>query len=330
MTQPTATTPRKTLLIRSAVALALLAAVAVAFHYRQTLDPAQLEAWVRSWGMAGMAVFVLLYLLATVLFLPGSVLTLTGGALFGPWLGGLLSLLGATLGAGIAFLIARYLAADWVANKAGGMVKRLLGGVETEGWRFVAFVRLVPLFPFNLLNYALGLTRIPFSHYLLASFVCMAPGGLAYAWLGHAGRSAATGEANAIKTGLWALAMLAVALLIPRWVKQWREGKRHLTLAALRDQLATDHPPVVLDVRDAKDFRGELGHIPNALNIPLPELSARLEEVRALDRPVAVICLTDRRSRQAMAMLDTAGIGPLHLVLGGMQQWRREGLPVER
>ncbi|MBF0128159.1 MAG: TVP38/TMEM64 family protein, partial [Magnetococcales bacterium] len=94
-----------------------------------------------------MAIFVLLYILATILFLPGSVLTLAGGALFGPWLGGSLSLAGATIGAGIAFLIARHLAGDWVVQRAGGMAGRLLAGVEAEGWRFVAFVRLVPIFP---------------------------------------------------------------------------------------------------------------------------------------------------------------------------------------
>jgi uncharacterized membrane protein YdjX (TVP38/TMEM64 family) len=74
--------------------------------------------------------------------------------------------------------VARYLAADWVARKAGGRLGRLIAGVEAERWRFVAFVRLVPLFPFNLSNYALGLTRIPLSHYVLASLVCMAPGAI--------------------------------------------------------------------------------------------------------------------------------------------------------
>src|SRR6516225_3148754 len=68
----------------------------------------------------------------------------------------------ATLGPTLAFLVARYVAGDWVARRAGGLLKRLIDGVDAEGWRFVAFVRLVPLFPFNLSNYLLGLTRIPF------------------------------------------------------------------------------------------------------------------------------------------------------------------------
>jgi uncharacterized membrane protein YdjX (TVP38/TMEM64 family) len=105
----------------------------------------------------------------TVAFLPGSLFALVGGALFGPVWGAILNLLGATIGAGIAFLVARCLAGDWVAQKAAGRLKRLISGVEAEGWRLVAFVRLVSLFPFNLTNYALGLTRIVFLAYVVTS-----------------------------------------------------------------------------------------------------------------------------------------------------------------
>ena len=142
-------------------------------------------------GMAGPLLFMVLYALATVLFLPGSVLTLAGGALFGPLWGTFYNLTGATLGAAFAFLVARYLASDWVQARVGtgtdGRVGRLVKGVEAEGWRFVAFTRLVPLFPFNLLNYALGLTRIPFLQYLVATYFCMLPGAVAYTYLGYAG-----------------------------------------------------------------------------------------------------------------------------------------------
>ena len=94
---------------------------------------------------------------------------LAGGALFGPFWGSLWNLLGATLGATLAFLVARYVGGDWVERKAGGLLKRLIDGVDAEGWRFVAFVRLVPLFPFNLSNYVLGLTRIPLHQYVIAT-----------------------------------------------------------------------------------------------------------------------------------------------------------------
>ncbi|NGZ06318.1 MAG: sulfurtransferase [Magnetococcales bacterium] len=308
----------------------LILAVGLAMHYRQELDPAHLETWVLAWGTAGMAMFVGLYALATVLFLPGSVLTLAGGAIFGPWLGGGLSLLGATIGAGFSFLIARYLAGGWVAGRSAGMTARLLAGVEEEGWRFVAFVRLVPIFPFNLLNYALGLTRIRLHHYLITSLVCMAPGGLAYAWLGYAGKEAASGSADAVRTGMWALAFLAVVMLLPRWIRKMRSRNHHLTTQRLKEMLEGGANLVVLDVRDTADFSGENGHLPGSRNIPLPELDARMEEVRCIGRPLALICHTDRRSAEAVQRLEAQGIGPLYLVMGGVKQWRQEGFPVER
>ncbi|MDH3981127.1 MAG: TVP38/TMEM64 family protein, partial [Gammaproteobacteria bacterium] len=143
-------------LMRVLLLAGLLAGVVLAIIYREQFDATALESWVRDAGPVAPLLFILVYAIAAVLFLPGSVLTLAGGALFGPVLGTFYNLTGATLGATLAFLIARYLASDWVAEKTGGRVKQLISGVEGEGWRFVAFVRLVPLFPFNLLNYALG------------------------------------------------------------------------------------------------------------------------------------------------------------------------------
>ncbi|MCO6413452.1 MAG: TVP38/TMEM64 family protein, partial [Thiogranum sp.] len=156
--------------LRVGIFLLLAAGIALAVIYRHRFDVAALEVWIQDAGFWAPLLFMLVYAVAAVLFLPGSVLTLAGGALFGPVLGTFYNLTGATIGAALAFLIARYLASDWVANKTGGRLKQLIKGVEGEGWRFVAFTRLVPLFPFNLLNYALGLTRIRFSHYLLATY----------------------------------------------------------------------------------------------------------------------------------------------------------------
>lgn len=208
--------------LRIAGAALLLAAVA----YREAFDAAALEAWVASAGTAGPLLFMLLYALATVLFLPGSVVTLAGGALFGPVAGTFYNLTGATLGAALAFLVARHLAADSVAAKAGARTKRLMQGVEQEGWRFVAFVRLVPLFPFNLLNYALALTRIRFLPYVVTSYVAMLPGAVAYTYLGYAGREAVAGGEGLIQKGLLALALLAMAVFLPRWVQRLRAQGR--------------------------------------------------------------------------------------------------------
>jgi len=212
-------------ILRGALFLLLLGAIAIAVRYRQYLDSQSLQAWIDSAGIAGPILFMALYACATILFLPGSVLTLAGGAMFGPYWGTLYNLTGATLGATLAFLISRYLASDWVEHKSGGHLRKLKQGVEDEGWRFVAFVRLVPLFPFNLLNYALGLTRIKLSHYVLASYLCMLPGGIAYTYVGYVGREAITGSEGLIQKGLLALGLMALIVFLPRIIKRLRSSK---------------------------------------------------------------------------------------------------------
>jgi len=200
----------------------LLTAIAVALAYREHFAIAALEQWLRQAGLMAPLAFMLLYALAAVLFLPGSVLTIAGGALFGPFWGTFYNLIGATLGATLAFLIARYLAGEWVAQRSAGRLQQLVAGVEAEGWRFVAFVRLVPLFPYNLLNYALGLTRIRLSHYVMTTYVCMLPAAFAYTYLGYAGREALAGSEGLIQKGLLALGLLALVAFLPRLVRQLR------------------------------------------------------------------------------------------------------------
>ena len=120
--------------------------------------------------------------------IPGGIFDLAGGALFGPYLGSVLDLIGGTLGAALAFLVARYVARDWARGPRRPRLQSVMRSVDEEGWQFVAFVRLVPIFPYNIVNYLLGLTRIPFHHYLLATIVFMAPSTVAYTWLGFASR----------------------------------------------------------------------------------------------------------------------------------------------
>jgi uncharacterized membrane protein YdjX (TVP38/TMEM64 family)/rhodanese-related sulfurtransferase len=311
---------------RALIGLALLAAIAAAIVYRDHFDAAALESWVNSAGAAGPLLFMALYALATVLFLPGSVITLAGGALFGPVWGTLWNLTGATIGAALAFLVARYLGADWVARRAGPRLQNLNDGVTAEGWRFVAFVRLVPLFPFNLLNYALGLTRIPFLAYVLASWLFMLPGAFAYTWLGYAGREALAGGEGMIRNIPIALALLAAVGFLPRLVKRLRaKPAATLDIPGLSARLGGE--TVVLDVRDASDYAA--GHIAGARNIPLPELRNRLAELEDWrDRPVAVVCRTDKRSAQAVRMLSEQGFKEPLLVKEGMQRWQNDGLPL--
>lgn len=313
--------------LRWVLFLLLIGAIGVAFVHREQLDVTMLQQWIDNAGMGAPLLFMAIYALATVLFLPGSVITLAGGALFGPVLGTFYNLTGATIGAALAFLIARYLAFDWVEQKSGGLLRRLKEGVEKEGWRFVAFVRLVPLFPFNLLNYALGLTRIPFRDYVIASYLCMLPGAIAYTYLGHVGREAAAGGEGLVQKGLLALALLAVVAFLPRIIGRLRLGPT-LDIDKLRQRLQQEEKPLLLDVRTAEDYASR--HIVDAVNIPLEELEKRVDELAPdQERPIAIICTTDRRSRKAAQMLGREGFADVHVVLGGMTQWQKQSLPVE-
>jgi len=212
-----------------------------------------------------------------------------------------------------------------VHRKAGGWTRQLVEGVEREGWRFVAFVRLVPLFPFNLLNYALGLTRISLAQYVVASYLFMLPGAVAYTYLGYAGREAIGGGEGMIRKALLALALLGVVAFLPRLVRRLRaRPQQGVSAAELRQRLAAGEDIVVLDVRPAKDYAGELGHVEGALNIPLEELPRRLAELEPLrERPLAVMCRTDRMSAQAVELLRKAGFSRVLLVNDGMLGWRK-------
>ncbi len=315
---------------RLALALLLVAAAAWATVHRDQINLATLDAWLDSLGLWAPIGYMVLYALATVAFVPGAIFALAGGALFGPLWGSLWNLLGATLGATLAFLVARYVGGGWVEHKAGGLLKRLIDGVDAEGWRFVAFVRLVPLFPFNLSNYVLGLTRIPLHHYIIATLVCMVPGAVAYTWLGHAGRGALTGEADTVRYGLLALGLLAAIALLPRLIGRMRGSFAWIEASELKRRLDGGEAVTVIDVRGADEFIGPLGHIATARNIPVAELDSRLTELAGLERaPLVLVCRTDKRSATAARTLRAAGFTQVGVLREGMVQWNKVGLPVQ-
>ena len=314
--------------LRWVAGLGLAATILLALAFRDRFDAAALDAWVTAAGPAGPILFVAVYALATVLFLPGSLLTLAGGALFGPLWGTLWNLAGATAGAALAFLVARHLGSHWVEQRMGDRLRRVADGVATEGWRFVAFVRLVPLFPFNLLNYALGLTRIRFLSYVGASWLFMLPATAAYTYLGYAGREALAGGEGRVRTGLIALALMAVVAFLPRLITRLRQGPT-LSVGELRKKLDEQADLLLLDVRTATDFNGDQGHIDRALNLPLEELAKRLDELPVRrEGSIAIICRTDRRSARAARILTAAGFTDVHVVRGGMTAWLKHGWPV--
>jgi uncharacterized membrane protein YdjX (TVP38/TMEM64 family) len=200
----TATSPRR----KSVLRFTLLALVAVAIFAGILLLPVRqylvdtLE-WTQGLGAWGPIFVALFYVVACVFLLPGSVLTLGAGFLFGVPVGLLSAWTGATLGACVAFLVGRTLARDWIATKVSGNPKfaAVDEAVGREGFKIVLLLRLSPIFPFNFLNYALGLTKISFWQYALASLIGMLPGGLMYVYFGSAARSLADVAAGKVEGG---------------------------------------------------------------------------------------------------------------------------------
>ncbi len=217
---------RKQTLGRVALSVVLAAIIGWTLLNMERLDVDAMVMWIAGSGVLAPMVFFASRTLGAVIFIPGSIMAMAAGVLFGLFWGAVYNLFASTAGAVLAFSVARYIAPGWVAKHVAGRdrLQRLVDGVEAEGWRFVAFVRLVPLFPYNVLNYALGLTRIKLSHYTLASLVCMIPGDIAYVYIGYAGREAAARNEAAWQMGLIALGLLATLAFIPRLVQQFRRG----------------------------------------------------------------------------------------------------------
>ena len=154
--------------------------------------------WIDDIGAVGALAFILLYIIATVAFLPGSILTLGAGVVFGLVMGSIYVFIGATIGATAAFLVGRYLARGWVAKKIAGNQKfrAVDEAVGREGLKIVLLTRLSPVFPFNLLNYAYGVTGVSLKDYILGS-MGMIPGTIMYVYVGSlAGNLAAIGTAS--------------------------------------------------------------------------------------------------------------------------------------
>jgi len=210
-------------LARLALILVIAAGFATAATHWNEINVETLEIRIREFGIWAPLLFIAAYCVAAIFFLPATLFTLAAGVLFGPLWGAVYSLAGASLGAALAFFVARYIAANWISGHAGPRVSRIIDGVAEEGWRFVAVTRLIPIFPYAPLNYFFGVSRVPFLHFLLATIIFMAPSALAYSWLGHIGMEAAAGRGNWVKFALLGLAALALIIFLPRVIKYIRK-----------------------------------------------------------------------------------------------------------
>jgi uncharacterized membrane protein YdjX (TVP38/TMEM64 family) len=186
--------------------------------------------WSRGLGMWGPIALVGIYVVACVLFLPGSILTLGAGFAFGLVRGVAAAMVGAVLGAAAAFLLGRTVARPWVEGRLAAYprFRAVDEAVGREGFKIVLLTRLSPLFPFNLLNYAFGVTKVSFRDYFLASLLGMLPGGAMYVYLGTAARSIAEvaagggsgGAAKHVLLGIGLVATVAVTVVVTRTARR--------------------------------------------------------------------------------------------------------------
>lgn len=209
---------RRTLFVRIALGVAALALLLLAGRRLAAAVPA-FQGWVEGLGAWGPLAFLAGYAVAVVAFVPGSLLTLAGGATFGLVRGVVYVWLAATLGAVLAFLVARHLARPWVEQRVATDPRfaAIDGAIASQGGRIVFLLRLSPLFPFSLLNYALGLTRVRFRDYTIASFG-MLPGTVLYVYYGSlagelAHAAGGTTNRSPAEWGLLGLGLVATLLV---------------------------------------------------------------------------------------------------------------------
>jgi len=208
-------------LIIMIVAAGLLAGARF-FHVETLIESALF--WIQGLGALAPILFMGLYVAAAVLFVPGAILTISAGVLFGLVYGTIYVSIGAIFGATCAFLIGRYLARDWVAHKlhTNPNFEAIDRAMAQGGWKIVALTRLSPVFPFNLLNYAFGITKVTLREYFLASWAGMIPGIIMYVYIGTVAGDLAKVEAGAppATPARWAfeiiglLATIAVAIYV--------------------------------------------------------------------------------------------------------------------
>lgn len=185
-----------------------------------------LQDWFHGLGFIGYAVYLAVYVLAAVFMFPASSVTIAAGIVFGPVLGAALSLIGATLGAAAAFIIARYVARDTILQKFGrnALFIKIENGFKENGTSFLILTRLVPIFPYNIQNYAYGITPLRFTTFVLVSLITMLPGAAIYAFM--AGEIAVNGVSTQLMVQLAASGVILFGVsLIPKYIARKRNIK---------------------------------------------------------------------------------------------------------
>lgn len=207
--------------LRIALALVLLAGGALAIIYRRELHLFEIQDWLDDFGPFGPLAFIVANVLASLFFVPRTLMAIVAGVLFGLWWGSLWALIGSLVGAFAGFYAARYLNADSLRLEDMKRFGPLLKRAEAGGWRMVAIARLIPVLPHTPTNYALGLTRLSAWSYFIGSLVGLLPSTIIYANIGATGRYAASGGADWIEPALWGGAFVLASIVLPKILRRW-------------------------------------------------------------------------------------------------------------
>jgi uncharacterized membrane protein YdjX (TVP38/TMEM64 family) len=199
--------------------IALILGGIVASAVIETRDPAWILAQMNDLGPWLPAGFIIVHIVASLTFVPRSVMAIVAGALWGFWAACLWSQVGAIAGAVAGFMLARYVNAGLLVPEEMKRIGPLLQRAEAGGWRSVMVVRLIPVLPHALTNYALGLTRLSLRDYTLGSFLGLIPHTFAFVNLGMSGRRALEGGAW-IEPMLWGLGFLAASIVLPKLLRR--------------------------------------------------------------------------------------------------------------
>lgn len=218
---------RRNIVLRSLVIAALASGLIAVVIWRDQIDYQTIKAWAQnhSWWETALE-FIAVHIIAGLFFIPRLFLGLAAGALFGAVWGSVLALVGGTLGAFVGFALVRFVNSDAVKLREAPRIGPWLERAESQGWRFVMMVRLIPVLPHSLVNYVFGLSKISTPAYLLGSALGMVPTAIIYANLGETGRDAVQGNSNYALLAAWGFGLIFVSWLLPKIIARLFPGTR--------------------------------------------------------------------------------------------------------
>jgi len=220
--------------IKFVVLIILLASLIYFFRfsdYSKEVSINNIKSFIDSFGSLSFLAFVIFYAIGVALSIPGIIFTFIGGVLFGTLLGTILTTIGATIGAGLAFYVSRFLGRNFVESIIKGNIKKIDNYIHNKGFKGILFVRIVPLFPYVVVNFGAGLCNIKFKDYIIATFIGVIPGAFIYTYLFSTfGEKALSGDFSLRELltldFLLPISLLSILLLSPFIYKRFKKKKR--------------------------------------------------------------------------------------------------------